>query len=146
MAGLGEEHTIRESTRCITRPCETPRPTHLMHRDDSGGRWGSGRVGLVAHGSPTGRRRRRSPTARDRAGHTGILPTRRIGCPSDAQSTTRVTQEVAVAASKVHDRLSDRLRVSPGNRLLLRKFDADETYGWAREDAEAEQAAYESQA
>jgi PPK2 family polyphosphate:nucleotide phosphotransferase len=49
-----------------------------------------------------------------------------------------------VTASKAHDRLSERLRISPGNRLLLRKFDADETYGWVREEAEAEQAQFES--
>ena len=49
-----------------------------------------------------------------------------------------------MAATKVPDRLSEQLRVSPEHKLVLRKFDANETYGWVREDAEAEQAQYET--
>jgi PPK2 family polyphosphate:nucleotide phosphotransferase len=48
-----------------------------------------------------------------------------------------------VAASKDRDRLSERLRVTPGSSVSLGKFDPSETFGWKREDAEAEQQQYE---
>ena len=41
-------------------------------------------------------------------------------------------------------RLSDRLRVRPGSKVDLHKLDASETFGWKREQAEAQQAGYES--
>lgn len=49
-----------------------------------------------------------------------------------------------MAASKDHVRLGDRLRVAPGSKLDLRKVDPSQTFGWIREDAEAEQAQYEA--
>ena len=48
-----------------------------------------------------------------------------------------------MAASKDRDRLSERLRVDPGSSVDLGTFDPSETFGWKREDAEAEQQQYE---
>jgi PPK2 family polyphosphate:nucleotide phosphotransferase len=41
------------------------------------------------------------------------------------------------------DRLSDHLRVAPGSRIDLDRFDASRTHGWRREQAEAQQADHE---
>lgn len=49
-----------------------------------------------------------------------------------------------MATPMPHDRLSDRLRVAPGSKVRLGKFDAAETHGWEREAAEEQQAAYET--
>ena len=49
-----------------------------------------------------------------------------------------------MAASKDRDRLSERLRVDPGSSVDLGTFDPSETFGWKREDAEAEQQQYEN--
>ncbi len=49
-----------------------------------------------------------------------------------------------MAAAKIHDRLSDQLRVALAGKLDLGKVDPDHTFGWKREDAEAEQAQYEA--
>ncbi len=40
--------------------------------------------------------------------------------------------------------LSDQLRVAPGSRIDLDRFDAQRTHGWKREDAEAHQAEQEA--
>jgi PPK2 family polyphosphate:nucleotide phosphotransferase len=50
-----------------------------------------------------------------------------------------------VTAAKVHDRLSERLRIAPGSKVDLGKFDPGQTFGWKREHAEAEQQQYEAQ-
>jgi PPK2 family polyphosphate:nucleotide phosphotransferase len=49
-----------------------------------------------------------------------------------------------VAASKGHDQLSERLRIRPGSSVDLGKSDPSETFGWKREDAEAQQQQYEA--
>jgi PPK2 family polyphosphate:nucleotide phosphotransferase len=46
-------------------------------------------------------------------------------------------------AARGTDRLGDRLRVAPGAKVDLDRFDADETHGWKAEDAAAQQAEYE---
>lgn len=46
-------------------------------------------------------------------------------------------------AGRDRDRLSDRLRVAPGAKVDLSRFDAGATHGWGEEEAEAQQAQYE---
>lgn len=47
-------------------------------------------------------------------------------------------------AKEARDRLGDRLRVAPGTKVDLSRVDADETHGWDRESAAAQQAEYET--
>ncbi len=49
-----------------------------------------------------------------------------------------------MAAAKVNGRLSERLRIAPGSKVDLGTFDPGQTFGWKREDAEAQQQQYEA--